>query len=1157
MFWRTGHDRSRSPEFKFESKRPKVFGSLVPFVSPKKSSQSLPAVWRIGAIAGIAVALILSLSAPKLRAQATVLGTLTGTITDPSGATVPGAKVTATNIATNESQSARTNSAGQYRISNLLPGQYTLTIEAEGFKTIVIAAFKLEVGQTLTQNRQLSVGSTSQRVQVLAQAPLLQTTSTGNSTTIGEEQINDLPLNGRNYMRLIDLTPGADGTRISGQWSDGNRFTLDGANNTTLIGATSAYVPNLDLIQEFSIDSNSSKAENGGFLGATVSVATKSGTNLLKGDAWWFGRSQQWEARNPITNPPGAPLPLYHFNQYGVTLGGPVYVPKVYNGRDKTFFFFGFQRTQTAQQSYDYNRVPTASELAGDFTNSLFFVGSPGIQHLYDPATTIIGPSGVPTRTPFLNDVIPPQRINPLVQKYLEYILPPPNFTPNANFPTDNRLDLFPIPAFTNDYSIRIDQKFGDRDSIFGRYSWVANASTSYLTAAPITQVESLNRNNLVIDWVHIFTPSLFLESNYAYQRFPLTINNGFPGDVTQQLESIGFSASHIATYGLPDFFGTGTEAPYIIGHYEQGQRSPYSFNEALNWSVGKHTMRLGINLARNDYQNIALGHHYTFSSVQTANPDLSAPNAADTGNGLASALLGLPSAVSLYQGNYTESFLNYAPYAEDEWKLRSNLTVSLGLRWDFFPTPHFTQGLINDWDFNNGIWYIGGGKLPPSCLSRPVAPCIPGGSLSALPYGNMIQVSPYAGIMHPIYDNFGPRIGIAWNVFPNTVVRAGYGIYYDTTSNITQEDQNPFGTWPSSTNLNLSYNTVGSPLTTINQVDGSPLSLVTTGVPWGTQSYFWDPEKRDPMSQQWNLTVQHEFTRNFAVTAAYVGSLNTRTDMTLDANTATTPGPGDAAVVNSRRPWPFYGTDTRFGTSLGRGNYNALQLKAEKRFSRGFQSIVSFTWAKTMDNGSSSWYSGHPENSYNLGAEYGISDADRPYILTGEAIYDLPVGRNGKWLRSGIAADILGGWEVSSIVTVEAGNPVVLSVGGDPANIGNTQYNYDRPNLVGNPHIANPSAKQWFNQAAFQTPVYAFGNAGRGLIFNPGYQNVDLGLFKNILINENVRVQLRVEGFNAFNLITLGRVDGYMTNNPYFGTIHGSIGSTPREIQLGAKLYF
>lgn len=238
---------------------------------------------------------------------------------------------------------------------------------------------------------------------------------------------------------------------------------------------------------------------------------------------------------------------------------------------------------------------------------------------------------------------------------------------------------------------------------------------------------------------------------------------------------------------------------------------------------------------------------------------------------------------------------------------------------------------------------------------------------------------------------------------------------------------------------------------------------------------------------------------------------------MTLDVNAATTPGPGDAAAVNARRPWPFYGTDTHFGTDWGRGNYNALQVKAERRFSHGVQLLAAYTWAKTMDNGSDAWYSGTPQNSYNLAAEYGLSNADRGQILSLETVYQLPFGKTGKWVRTGVPAAILGGWEFSGIGLVETGNPIVLSVGGDPANIGNTQYNYARPNLVGNPHVAHPSGTQWFNQAAFQTPVYTFGNAGCGLLVQPGYQNGDLGFFRNIAIHENLRVQLRVEGLRRF----------------------------------------
>jgi Carboxypeptidase regulatory-like domain len=1105
------------------------------------------------------LALFLAMAAGrKLVGQATEFGALNGTVTDQQGEPIVGATVTAIDVATNVAHKATTNEQGLYRIFSLLPVHYQVTIESPGFKTVTIAPFKLDVGETLTQNVMLIVGAATEQVQVSAQAQLLQTTTVANSTTIESQEINNLPLNGRNYMGLIDLTPGADGTRISGQWGDGNRFVLDGANNTTVLGATSAYVPNLDIIQEFSIDSSSTKADEGGFLGATISAATKSGTNQFHGDLWEFGRNNNFVARNPITEPPGFRFPSYHLNQYGATAGGPVLLPKLYNGHNRSFFFFGYQRYTVTQQQPVYSRVPTADELNGNFTNSLFFIASPNQAHLYDPATTTTGAN--PTRQPFSpTDVIPPGRIDTLVQSYMKYALPPPNFTPNANFPTDNRYDLYATPTTVDDYSIRLDHHLGSRDTIWGRFSLVDNSYTSHVTT-PITQVETQNRKNLTVDWVHIFTPRLFVESNYSWQLFPLGIDNGFPGGATQALTGMGWSGDQLAAYGLPDMFGTNVETPYLIGHYEQGQHAPFSLNESLSWTRGRHSFQFGMTFSHKNYANVALGHHYSFSQIPTEDPNQNNPGAGNTGLGFASALLGLPSSVSLYQGNYTEAYNNWALYAEDTWKFTPKVTIDLGLRFDGFPPPNFTQGIINDWDANNGIWYIGGGKTPPACSTSPVAPCIPGdGNIADLQYGNMIQVAKYSGIMYPIYDNWGPRLGVAWTVLKNTVVSAGFGIYYDPTSNTTQESQNTFGTWPSSTNLNLNYNNVGDNLTTVNQVDGQSLSPETTGVPWGTQGYFWNPRKKDPMSEEWNVSVQQQIGRNMVATIAYVGSHSTRLDMTLDANTAQTPGPGDASVVNSRRLWPFYGTDTHYGTDLGLSNYNALQVKLNKQYSNGLSLLVAYTWAKTLDNNTDGWYSGSPENSYNPNADYGLSNADRPQMFSAAAIYDLPFGRGERWLRTGVPAALAGNWEFNIIARTESGTPVVITASGDPANIGNTQYNYDRPNLVGDPHVHNPSDAEWLNPAAFQQPVYAFGNAPRGLIRNPDYQDADTSVIKNIPIaskDNKMMFQLRFDAFNALNLITRGGVDGNFTNNPTFGQIH-SIGSTPRQLQFAAKFYF
>lgn len=1095
----------------------------------------------------------------QLMGQATEFGALNGTVTDSQERVVTGAQVIATNIATNVAQTAVTNGEGVYRIFNLLPAQYKVTFTAQGFKTTAVAPFKLDVGQTITQNAVLTVGTVTEQVQVNAQQQLLETTTVENSTTIESQQMNDLPLNGRSYTGLIALTPGANGTRINGQFGDGNRYVLDGANNTTLLGASSAYVPNLDIIQEFSIDSQSSKAEEGGFLGATVSAATKSGTNQFHGDAWEFGRNNKFQARNPLSNLPGVPLPRYHLNQYGATLGGPILVPKVYNGRNKTFFFFGYQRYTVIQQSQAYSRVPTTDELNGIFTNSLFFVASPNQVHLYDPATT----SGTvnPTRQPFANDVIPPGRINTLTQAYLKLMLPAPNFTPTASFPTSNRYDLFPSPSIINDYSIRLDHRVGARDNIWGRFSLVNNAATTY-TNQNIARVQTSNRKDLTVDWVHIFSPRLFMESNYSYQLFPTVIDNTFPsgGDPTNSIVGLGFSAAQIQAYGIPDFAGTGASTPGLIGHYEQGQHVPFSLNESLSLSLGKHTAKFGINLSHKQYANISLGHHFSYSSIQTEDPNAADPGAGNTGQGLASALLGLPASVSISNGDYAEAYLNWAIYAEDSWKVRPDLTISAGLRYDNFPTPNFTQGIINDWDANTGIYYIGGGKTPPACSASPVAPCIPGtGNIADLPNGNMIQVAKNAGIMNPIHDNWGPRIGIAWNVMHATVLRAGFGIYFDPESNTTQEDQNTFGSWPSSTNLNASYNAIGSSATSINSIDGLALSPVTTGVPWGQSSYFWDPNKKNPKSEQWNVDIQRQFGKNLASTISYVGNLGTRQDMTLDANASQTPGPGNAAVINSLRKFPFYGADTHFGTDLGRSNYNALQVKVVKNYSNNISLLASYTWSKLMDNNSAGWYSGAPQNAYNVNADYGLSNQDRTQMFAAAATYQLPFGKGQMWLQNGVAGAVLGNWQLNVIGQMRSGVPVSIIATGDPANIGNTAYNYDRPNLIGNPHVSNPSTKGWLNPAAFQQPVYAFGNAGRGLIRNPNFQNADISVFKNIpmsKIEEKLALQLRVEAFNALNLITRGNVNGTFTNNAQFGQIT-SIGSSPRQLQFAVKLYF
>lgn len=1093
----------------------------------------------------VALVMLLTICSSNAPGQASATGAVNGTVSDPSGQMVPNAKVTLISEATAIPVVVHTGVAGQYRFLNLLPNLYSLAVEAPGFKTVRIAPFRVNVNQTVTQDIVLELGDLAQRIEVTAQGELVQRATAEVSTVIQEKVVRDLPLNGRNYTQLITLTPGANGTRINGQWADGNAYMLDGTANTSILGASSAFVPILDTIQEFSIQSHSDKAEFGGFLGATISAVTRSGGNRLTGSAWEFVRNDKFTGRHPINHARLADPPAFRQNQFGGTFGGPLLLPKVYDGKNRTFFFFAYERYTFRRQDVRLTRVPTEKELSGDFSDSV--IG----RNIYDPATTRSA-GGIVAREQFSNNRIPANRIDSLTQSYLKLMLPLPNYLDPANVNV-NRLDIFPVKTDQNDYSIRTDHRFSDSDSVWFRYSRVDNLALSYLTAL-VRREDSRDRRNIGANWTHLFTPTLFSDSRFFYSDHPfrrLDTMEGGEAAVTR----LGFSPAKVKRYNIPDFLGVGAiNTPYLNGKYQTLTRLPYGFSHSLSWVRGKHNAKFGVQLGRKKFTNVALGHHYNFNIAQTADPQ----RAGSTGIELASLLLGLPNTVNYYDGTYNQEFNNWAAYAQDEWKLRPNLTVTLGLRYDSFPMPNFTVGTLSGWDWKSGDWLIGGERLPPACNLAGAAPCLPGdGDLGKIPFGNKIRLADYPGIRHPFHDNLGPRLGAAWSLTPKLVVRGGYGIYFDTESSTAQEAQNSFGAWPSNSSIDRTYNQIGEGFTSVRQIDKTNLSALPGPAPWGTVTYFWDPRKRNAMSHQWNIDIQHELARNLMLSTAYVGSVGRRLDLNVAANTAPTPGPGTAAEVNARRPHPHYGRDTLYGTDLGRNSYNALQVKLERRFADGLQGLLAYTWSKTMDNGTDGWYIGNPQNVYNLDAEHGVSNSDRKHILKISGIYELPFGRGKRWLRSGVASWLLGNWQWNTINTLQSGTPVVLTVRGDVANVGNTVKNYARPNVNGDPRLENPNGERWFNTAVFSVPVLSFGNAGRGLIRNPSFYNSDMSLFKNIPLGEGLSAQLRFEAFNVFNIQNPGDANGdASTGNRNFGRIT-SVSGSPRDIQLALKLQF
>jgi len=1095
-----------------------------------------------------ALVLLVTSFCGQLFGQASATGAVNGTVTDQSGQIVAGAKVVLLAESTNIATTVTTNGEGQYRIQNVLPTLYNLTVQGPGFKVLKVAPFRLNVNQTLTVDVMLHVGELNQTVDVSAQAELVQRTTVELQTVIQAKAMRDLPLNGRDYTSLIQLTPGANGTRVNGQWADGNSFLLDGGVNTTVMGGSSAYKPILDTIQEFSISSHSDKAEYGGVTGATIQVASRSGGNTLTGSAWEFVRNDIFTARSPITQATLAKPPAFRQNQFGGTFGGPVVIPKVYNGKNKTFFFFATEYYRFRRGTVSQTRVPTANELAGNFSDSAFG------RNIFDPTTTAADNS----RRQFPNNIIPASRIEKMTQGYINLRLPEPNYYNPANL-TVNRFDVFAARTNKQDYSLKIDHKFSDKDNVWFRYGLLNNNARTQPSLKSTLDIPE-NRRSFGVNWTHLFAPTLISEVRFSYSKHPYRQLVNVEGG-TAAVEALGFGHSKVDTFTYPNLSAGGISLPNLNYNYATLTSLPYAFSGSLNWIKGRHNVKYGLQLTRKDFGNVQFSHNYAFSTIQTNNP----LSAGTTGIEFASMLLGLPNTSNHQDGSYHEAFTNWGAYVQDEWKVRSNLTINLGLRFDAFPLPNFDRGafglpgIVNDWDWKTGEWLIGGTKLPPACNVAKIAPCLPGdGDLTKIASGGKIRLADYKGVRHPINDNFSPRVSMAYSLTNKTVLRAGYGIYFDTESSTAQEAQNTQGSWPSNGSVPGTWNQLGEAFTTIRQVDALSISPLTTGAPWGRNTYYWDPRKKNALIQQYNFDIQREIDKNLLITVAYVGSRGSRLDMNVSANSLATPGPAlTAAELTAKRPFPHMIRDVLYGTDLGRTYYNSLQVKVDRRFDNGLYGLVSYTWSKAMDNGSDGFYSGNAQNFYNLAAEHGVSNSDRTHMLRVSGVYELPLGTGKRWLSKGPAAYVLGNWQFNTINSLTSGTPIVLSVAGDVANVGNTVKTYARPNVTGDPKISNPTMDRWFNTTAFTVPVASFGNAGRGLIRNPGFVNSDMSLFKNIPITETLSAQLRVEAFNVFNIQNPGGVNGNAsTGNTNFGRITSNTGS-PRDVQLALKIMF
>jgi len=1132
-------------------------------------------------------------SPPAAQAQATA--TINGTVRDSTGAVVPEATVVLHSRETNLDRTVVTNSVGAYVIPQIHPGAYTVKVSKSGFRTEVKTNVNLDVNQTATIDIDLSAGSTQETVEVQATAATLETSTSELGEAVVQKQVNDLPLNGRNFTQMLNLTPGVSTVNVSqnsatsgGVWSNpvgtfsypavngqtnrSNLFLLDGVNNQGSFGSTYAVPPIVDDIQEFKVQSHNDDASFGGVLGGVVNVVTKSGTAQFHGAAWEFLRNTAFDATNPFLTK----VTPFQQNQFGASVGGPLWFPGDH-GQKKTFFYLSYEGFRNHTAATNFYNTPTAAELGGDLTTT---VGAGQIYNPYSGQPFMCDGSGNPLAAPgniqgagTPCNKIPTTMIDSAMLTYAQKIFPAPNLTGNANF---NGLDTSKVITRQDEGNGRLDHRFGESDSVWGRYTSFRQPVTGSGGFLGLVHDQTTNGYNVAASYIHSFSSNSLLELHFGRTDVNIDQGSNFKGvpiSLGTQLFSPNFAgnfrggASMIPEVVVQGYIGNPNPSAHGAAQIDDTQVSNiWEWGGEYTKTVGHHTLRFGSDFATNNSNALYLNSNVEFTAANTAKPvDLTG------GNALASFLLGDPNEAARRNVKETEhgGWVN-GFYGMDQWKVTNKLSVNLGLRYDFTLMPIYgdnadNNNYVGDMDFTNGTYIIS--RNAPSCLQTNAAPCIPNGTLPA-----HVLVTPLSGgaIYHNDFSNVQPRIGAAYQIFPSTVLRGGYGRFYDNWAAITQTGQNYEGTWPSLDQLGASnLNPLPGPPTA---TASDPLGLgtaqpVTPATPFTQSTWFADPYLKRPYSDQWNFGVQQQVTSNAVLTANYVGSVGRKLDVGGAYNVRMQPGPTPtncgAAAINCGAPFDYIGA-TAYDRSVGKSNYQALQMSFKGNAQHGLTYLVSYTWSKSLDLGCSGWYGVEGcsiQNPYNIQADRGPAATDLPQIFSAAWVYTLPFGKGQKLSSSSsVVNNIIGNWNINGILSLSSGTPFDVGTSKDIANTGNYNYGngygYERLNLVGDPYPSTKSRNEWINTAAFTLPAqYTFGDLGRDSLRSDSYKNLDLSIFRQFQIMERMRLEFRFEMFNATNT-PVWAVPVTNHDAPNFGVVT-STANTARQLQFGLKLYY
>ena len=1106
------------------------------------------AIDRAGERILVTFALLMCSALAPCHAQQTT-ATLLGTVTDSSGAAVPGAKVRVANTATNVKREAETGAEGNYSFPYLPSGNYQVTVSRDGFQAQQFDNVTLQVDQTARVDFTMRVGNVTETINVSAAAALLQTENASVGTVIDSGKIVDLPLNGRNFIQLAQLIPGVQaGTpgsitvrrgrgsvgqsdpaygstaaSANGSRDTANRFYLDGIEQMDYDAMTYAFSPSVDSLAEFKVQTSTYSAEYGGAPGGQVNMITKGGTNAYHGTLWEFNRNDEFTQSYDAIAQRSVTSPRLNRNQFGANFGGPMFLPKVYHGKDKTFFFFNWESGYAAQgASPQYKIVPTQAQRDGDFSGLKDSKGNPIT--LKDPLNVGIA-----------NNQVPKSLLSPQTLAFLQFE-PLPN-TSNGVF--NYVTAAASAVSWQKNFTGRVDHTLSSKDLISGRYVF----NDTYESGTPIWGHDERNNlgrtQNVSASWTRTLRPTLVNEARGGWHRFNEAEVFGTTNDAAYDV--VGKMGLPLVSrlpeeYGPPSITVSGPDGVYNMYDLQRqiGPRirsnSISPFTDTLSWQKGRHFLKFGGEL---DYRGVTFGQaraprgQFTFDGTYT-------------GSAVADFLLGYVRSDNINPSHTNTDLYDYwyAGFVNDDWKITPRLTLTLGLRYDYF--QRYKQ---KDDRFVN--IQLNGFVVADTVTTKTSA------------YGREL--------LAPDRNNFGPRFGFAWRppLSGESVIRGGYGIYY------TPQISNAIFAMAEGAQATSGATVVGNIVGAPNVFFKDPFALAqTTGALNFAVSN--DQNMKDSYIQQWNFNIQRKLPANVVLDVGYVGSKGTNLIVTYDdlnrplqVVDPRTPG---LPSLNARRPNQAYQRAVRADKSVGNSIYHSLQVKAERRLGSGLTFLTAYTFSKSISGPSDiggqvggGFYIGSPQDYYNMRSDRSVSGFDLTHRFVQTILYDIPFARG----LHGASKLLLDGWQISTIMTYQSGFPAGVTYGTTFDTTGTGIGS--RPDVVagqnGNLPADQRTWKRWFNTAAFTPgPFGRFGTAPRtNAVRLPGTEIVDFSVHKSVRFKENRAFEFRTEFFNLLNHFNPDpQTVDLNIRSATFGSVGGGVqGITTRVIQLGAKLNF